>query len=128
MSDGLDADALLRAAETATGLSDYGDDGFKPRFARAVDHLNGIGMDAAGERAASGVCQWLLTSRLQLFDDRQRFPIGDEVIERPMFATGEPRPGTTLQPPLMSVEPDARALRLWGVCRPWPPPGPRAGK
>src|SRR3546814_6471608 len=83
MSDGLDADALLRAAETATGLSDYGDDGFRPRFARAVDHLNGIGMDAAGERAASGVCQWLLTSRLQLFDDRKRFPIGDEVIERP---------------------------------------------
>src|SRR3546814_6670148 len=91
----------------------YGDDGFKPRFAKAVDHLNGIGMDAAGERAASGVCQWLLTSRLQLFDDRKRFPIGDEVIERPMFATGEPRSGTTLMHALMSVDPeDRKSTRL----------------
>src|SRR3546814_15849384 len=128
MSDGLDADALLRAEETATDLSDYGDDGFKPRFDKAVDHLNGIGMDAAGERAASGVCQWLLTSRLQLFDDRKRFPIGDEVIERPMFATGEPRSGTTLMHALMAVDHDARALGFWGVIRPSPPPGIRYRK
>src|SRR3546814_7542488 len=40
-----------------------------------------------------------------------------------MFATGEPRSGTTLMHALMSVDPDARALRFWEVMRPSPPPG-----
>ena len=40
-----------------------------------------------------------------------------------MFATGEPRSGTTLLHALMSVDPNARALRFWEVMRPSPPPG-----
>ena len=40
-----------------------------------------------------------------------------------MFATGEPRSGTTLMHALMSVDPDARALRFWEVMYPSPPPG-----
>jgi hypothetical protein len=120
----LDAAALLAAAEAATGLSDYGGDAsFTTRFGKAVDHLVGIGMNQAGQRAAAGVCHWLLTSRLQLFEDRKRYPIGDEIIDRPMFATGEPRSGTTLMHALMSVDPDARALRFWEVMYPSPPPG-----
>jgi len=120
----LDADTLLAAAEAETGLNDYGDDAsFRGRFAQAVDHLNSIGMDEAGQRAAAAVCHWLLTSRLQLFNDRKRYPIADEVIDKPMFVTGEPRSGTTLMHALMSVDPDARALRFWEVMRPSPPPG-----
>src|SRR3546814_20576316 len=34
-----------------------------------------------------------------------------------------PRSGTTLMHALMSVDPDARALRFWEVMRPSPPPG-----
>ncbi len=40
-----------------------------------------------------------------------------------MFATGEPRSGTTLMHALMSVDPHARALRFWEVMYPSPPPG-----
>jgi hypothetical protein len=119
----LNAAALLAAAQTATGTSDYGDDTLPTRFSLAVDHLNSIGMDEKGEQAAAAVCHWLLTSRLQLFADRKRFPIAAEIIERPMFATGEPRSGTTLMHALMSVDPDARALRFWEVMYPSPPPG-----
>ena len=120
----LDAAALLAAAEAETGLSDYGGDAsFTTRFGKAVDHLVGIGMNEAGQRAAASVCHWLLTSRLQLFEDRKRYPIGDEIIDRPMFATGEPRSGTTLMHALMSVDPDAQALRFWEVMYPSPPPG-----
>ncbi|MDT5343502.1 MAG: hypothetical protein QOE52_2686, partial [Mycobacterium sp.] len=43
--------------------------------------------------------------------------------ERPMFVTGEPRTGTTLMHALMSVDPEARALRFWEVMYPSPPPG-----
>ena len=84
-------------------------------------------MDADGRRQAADVCHWLLTSRLEFFEDRNRHPIADEVIERPMFVTGEPRTGTTLMHALMSVDPEARALRFWEVMYPSPPPGTVVG-
>jgi Sulfotransferase family len=119
----LDAHELLAAATADTGLADYGDATLPERFTVAVDHLNGLGMDAAGNAAAAQVCGWLLTSRLEFIEDRNRYPIADEVIAAPMFVTGEPRSGTTLMHALMSVEPDARALRFWEVMYPSPPPG-----
>ena len=123
MSEILHAKTMLAAAEAETGAHDYGDETLPSRFAQAVAHLQSIGMDEAGQRAAAAVCHWLLTSRLNVFADRKRFPIGEEVIDRPMFATGEPRSGTTLMHALMSVDPDARALRFWEVMYPSPPPG-----
>ncbi|OCB08539.1 sulfotransferase family protein [Mycobacterium intracellulare] len=123
MTPRLDAAEMLAAAEAETGLRDYGDPTLPERFAVAVDHLNGLGMDADGRFEAAQVCRWLLTSRLELIEDRNRYPIGAEVIESPMFVTGEPRSGTTLMHALMSVDPDARALRFWEVMYPSPPPG-----
>lgn len=116
------ADMLARA-EADTGLDDYGDPTLPERFSLVVDHLNAVGMNADGTQQAAQVCHWLLTSRLQFFEDRRRYPIAQEVIERPMFVTGEPRSGTTLMHALMSVDPDARALRFWEVMYPSPPPG-----
>jgi hypothetical protein len=123
VTPGLDAAALLASATAETGLSDYGDPTLPERFAVAVDHLNGLGMDAAGVAAAAEVCQWLLTSRLEFLEDRNRYPIAAERIAAPMFVTGEPRSGTTLMHALMSVDPGARALRFWEVMYPSPPPG-----
>jgi hypothetical protein len=119
----LDAGELLRAAQAETGFSDYGDPTLPQRFEVAVEHLNGLGLNTAGALQASKVCHWLLTSRLEFMADRERYPIGDEVIEGPMFVTGEPRSGTTLMHALMSVDPGARALRFWEVMYPSPPPG-----
>jgi Sulfotransferase family len=122
-SDILNAGALLAAAQAATGLHDYGDDSLPARFELAVAQIRSAGMDEAGLRAAAQVCHWLLTSRLQLLEDRKRYPIAQEKIERPLFATGEPRSGTTLLHALLSVDPNARALRFWEVMYPSPPPG-----
>lgn len=119
----LDAEAILAEAEARTGLSDYGDPGLPERFRLAVDHLKSVGMDAAGQAAAVENCLWLLTSRLEFFEDRKRYPIDDEVIEKPVFATGEPRCGTTLLHALLSVDPNGRSLRFWEVMYPSPPPG-----
>ena len=119
----LDANALLAQAEAQTGLCDYGDDTLQLRFAQAVHHINSVGMNEQGQRAAAAVCLWLLTSRLEFFEDRKRYPIPDEVIERPLFATGEPRSGTTLLHALLSVDPEGRALKFWEVMYPTPPPG-----
>jgi hypothetical protein len=119
----LDATEMLGDAEAETGLHDYGDPTLPERFAAAVDHLNGLGMNADGRLQAVQVCRWLLTSRLEFIEDRNRYPIGNEVVEAPMFVTGEPRSGTTLMHALMSVDPHARALRFWEVMYPSPPPG-----
>ncbi|TFV60377.1 sulfotransferase [Mycobacterium sp. PS03-16] len=123
MTAALDAGEMLTRAQDATGLHDYGDPTLPDRFAVAVEHLNGVGLDAAGRRRAAEVCHWLLTSRLEFFADRDRYRLADEVIEAPMFVTGEPRSGTTLMHALLSVDPGARALRFWEVMYPSPPPG-----
>jgi len=123
MAAGLDASAMLTGAQAETGLDDYGDATLPERFALAVDHLNGIGMDANGIEQAERVCHSLLASRLEFIEDRNRYPIAAEVIDRPMFVTGEPRSGTTLMHALMAVDPNARALRFWEVMYPSPPPG-----
>lgn len=123
MTARLDAAELLSRACASTGLSDFGDPTFRQRFTEAVDHLNGLGMDGAGLLRAAEVCHWLLTTRLEFFEDRHRYPLADEVIEAPMVVTGEPRSGTTLMHALMSVDPDNRALRFWEVMYPSPPPG-----
>jgi hypothetical protein len=117
-------ETLLGNAETATGLRDYGDDSFRERFALAVEKLRNLAMDDPGERAAAEVCFGLLTSRLRFIEDHKTCPgLADEVIEKPLFVTGEPRSGTTLLHALLSVDPDARALRFWQVMYPSPPPG-----
>lgn len=123
----LDARQLLQHAMDETGLSDWADEGFPERFALAVQHINQIPMDEAGRKAAAENIHWLLTDRLKFFQDRKDYPLADEVIDRPLFATGEPRSGTTLMHALMSVDPDARALRFWEVMHPSPPPGTVAG-
>ena len=122
MSD-LDAPTLLARAKAETGLADWGDPSFEERLGLAVNHINGIPMDAAGRQAAADNINWLLTDRLKFFNDRKLYPLDQEVIDHPMFATGEPRSGTTLMHALMAVDPDARALRFWEVMHPSPPPG-----
>jgi hypothetical protein len=119
----LDADAIVAEAKARTGLGDFGDDSLPERFRLAVDHLKSVGMDAAGDRAAVENCLWLLTSRLEFFADRKRYPVGEEKIIAPVFATGEPRCGTTLLHALLSVDPNGRSMRFWEVMYPSPPPG-----
>ena len=123
MTAALDPQALLARAKAETGLDDWGDASFEERLGLAVAHINAIPMDAAGRAAAAENVNWLLTDRLRFFNDRKLYPLDEEVIDRPMFATGEPRSGTTLMHALMSVDPDARALRFWEVMHPSPPPG-----
>ncbi|MBU6267836.1 MAG: sulfotransferase [Sphingomonadales bacterium] len=121
------ATALLADAQAATGLTDWGDDTLPARFSLAVDHINAALSDEPGREAARQNIHWLLTDRLKFFADRATYPLAEEVIDRPMFATGEPRSGTTLMHALMSVDPDARALRFWEVMNPSPPPGTVTG-
>src|SRR5262245_31124673 len=119
----LDAAALLERAERESGLADYGDATLPARVSVAVEAIRKSGIGQEGEREAAKVVHWLLTSRLHFFEDRKRHPIAAERIVRPVFATGEPRSGTTLLHALLAVDPNARPLRFWEVMYPSPPPG-----
>jgi hypothetical protein len=119
----LNAEKLLATAQASTGLIDWGDPTLPERFALAVDKVNTSGMDDDGMALAERHFNLLLATRLQFFEDAKRYPIGDEVIDRPMFATGETRSGTTLMHTLMSVDPGSRYLRAWEMAYPSPPPG-----
>jgi hypothetical protein len=122
-NDILNPDALLAQAQAQTGLTDWGDDTFPERFGLAVGFIQRAGMNEAGKRAGAANCLWLLTSRLEFFGDFKRYPIGDERIEKPLFATGEARAGTTFLHALLSLDPNSRVLRFWEIMYPSPPPG-----
>src|SRR5439155_25809105 len=100
-----------------------GDATLLERVRLVVDVCNESGLDVDGELAATATVNGLLTARLCFLDDRKRYPVADEQIVRPVFATGEPRSGTTLLHALLAVDPEARALRFWEVMYPSPPPG-----
>lgn len=119
----LDAAALLEKARAQTGLSDFGDDSFAGRFGVLIGRMRDAGMDEEGERIAAEVALEQLAQRLQFFEDRNRYPVADEVLETPIFATGEPRSGTTLLHMLLSLDPNSRSPRFWEVMYPSPPPG-----
>src|SRR4029453_9543368 len=119
----LEPAALLEHAERETGLSDYGDETLPARLSHAVGEIRKSLVRPEGAREAAAVIHWLLTSRLQFFEDRKRYPIAAEKIVRPVLATGEPRSGTTLLHALLSVDPNGRSLRFWEVMYPSPPPG-----
>ncbi len=120
----LDADVLIADARDTTGFTDFGDDTLPGRVASVVDRLNSAGLGDAGSRAAASTIGGLLTSRLQFVADRARLPLAAERIAAPLFATGEPRSGTTLLHALLAEDEDSRALRFWEVMYPSPPPGP----
>ena len=123
MTKRVDATQLLADAQAVTGLQDWGDPTLPMRFALAVEKINGSAMPAHGMDIAERHIRRFLTTRLQFFEDRNLYPIDDEIIDRPMLVTGEPRSGTTLMHALMSVDPRSRALRFREVTYPSPPPG-----
>lgn len=120
----LDTDVLIAAAQKSTGLTDFGDETLPARVALVVDRLNSAQLDETGSRAAALTIDGLLTSRLRFIADHARLPLQAEPITAPLFATGEPRSGTTLLHALLAEDEDSRALRFWEVMYPSPPPGP----
>ena len=120
----LDSGALIAQAQESAGLSDFGDDSLPARVALVVDRLNSAALDETGSRAAAFTIGNLLASRLHFIADHRSLPLAAEQITAPLFATGEPRSGTTLLHALLAEDGRSRALRFWEVMYPSPPPGP----
>jgi hypothetical protein len=120
----LSEESLLGAARRATGLEDFGDDGFREPLRLLLKSLESeAALTLLGRIVARGDLTGVLITRLQLERDRARHPgIAAERIVRPVFIVGLPRTGSTLLHHLLAQDPDTRTPQAWEVMYPSPPP------
>lgn len=121
----LDENRLINAAQTKTGLSDFGDDGFREGLQVLLHSLNTEAqLNPMGQLIANEMILNLLSGRLQIIDRIKKKPaILDEVICKPLIIAGLPRTGTTILQSLLCEDPAARFLYSWEASQPCPPKG-----
>ncbi|WP_404480291.1 sulfotransferase family protein [Novosphingobium sp. BL-52-GroH] len=124
-----DSKALMATAQAATGLTDFGDDGFREGLERLVDALNAEArLNAAGDHALRDRILLHLRQRLMVEDWYRRHPeIDDEAITAPLFGVSLPRTGSSALSYLLASDPQVRYLRVWESAQPCPPPSTVAG-
>ncbi|HUR51423.1 MAG TPA: sulfotransferase [Mycobacteriales bacterium] len=121
LSPKLAPQSLMDAAAKHTGLSDFGDDSFRPGLdvlTRSLEdeaRLTFLGRVAARSRLVS-----LLEQRLQLVATKDRYD--EEKVTRPVFVLGLPRTGTTVLYGMLAANPAMRSPSSWEVSRPFPAP------
>lgn len=122
-------DELLGAAESATGLHDFGEDSFREGLERLVRAFRDeASLSAMGAQMIRGMIVGLLAQRLQVEDWYRRHPeIEDEPIEAPLIGLGLPRTGSTALSFLLAEDPRARSLRRFEGSQPCPPPSTVTG-
>jgi hypothetical protein len=122
--------AVLDAARSRTGLSDFGADDFRARlrvWLAAADEDQGLG--ALGRYGLFQSCVRYLANRLRFTDLWRRHPeIAEVEIERPIIVVGMPRSGTTHLVNLIAADSRLRSLPYWESLEPVPVPGEGPGR
>lgn len=115
---------LLDRARGATGLSDFGDDGFREGLERLVESADREGrLNDAGHARLDGQIVLLLTKRLEIEEWYARHPeIDAQEIVAPLMVLGLPRTGSTALHCLLGEDPAVRVMRNWESMHPCPPP------
>jgi hypothetical protein len=114
--------ALLEEASRLEGLSDFGDDSFRPGLRQLVSAL-------AREARLTPAGRWITRKRLvgslrnrlraeKLFRDHPE--ILEQDIGAPVVITGMQRTGTTFLHRLLGADPDTRVLMAWEALNPAP--------
>jgi len=111
----LSEEKVLKAAQSKTGLSDWGDEGFRVPLRLLLK-------DYAADERLTYLARWgarqrfvnMCANRLLTQDEVKRHPEILEVpIRRPLFVVGLPRTGTTLLYNLLAQDPHCRPLLTW---------------
>lgn len=112
--------AVLDAARAATGLTDFGDEGFRPRLKLWLECLDAdAGLSPVGRAGSFRQAVNYAAQRLYLEDYIRRHPEVEAVeIDRPLVIAGLPRSGTTYTLALMGADPRLRGLPHWEGVRP----------
>ncbi len=116
-----DLDRILGNAQRRTGLSDFGDDGFKVAARHLLEAIGRRPITPLGHVITSQAFQRAAANRLELREWIRKHPeVRDVKIERPIFVLGFPRTGTTVLQNLLALHPERRGLELWELIRPVP--------
>ena len=115
---------LLDKAKAATGLENFGDDGFREGLEILVDSADREArLKDAGRAAFDGQTIMLLSRRLEIEDWYSRHPeIDEQEITAPLMVLGMPRTGSTALHCLLGEDPAVRVMRNWECLTPCPPP------
>jgi len=115
----IDAERVMKMAERTTGLSDWGEGGFKQRLQATADGLNEANLNTTGLFGARYVLNWHLGNKLRIIDFAKRHPELDDIdIERPVVITGFFRTGTTFLHNVLAADPNNRVARAWELSYP----------
>lgn len=116
----LEADSLLDAASRSTGLSDFGEGGWRTHFdvlVRALEEESKLHL--VGRTIVRTELLLALRNRLLLADLWKQQPeLLTEPVEAPVFIVGSPRSGTSILHELMACDPATRCPALWEMQRP----------
>ena len=120
--------AVLSAARTQTGLTDFGCMDFEERLGQLLGEVEA---DANVWRSAKaqfvGFCVKAAANRLKCRDFVERNPsVNDIAIDRPIFIVGLPRSGTTHLENLIAADRRLRHLPVYLGSEPVPAPGEQA--
>ena len=120
----LDEMSLLDAARAATGLDDFGDDGWREGFAIFLRSLEDeADLHLIGRILARNEIVRALVNRLDVHATLERNPdILEEEIAAPVLVVGTGRSGTSLLHELLAQDPAHRVARTWELLHPCPPP------
>lgn len=117
----LDPDRLMEAARRATGLHDFGGDGFLEPMHLVTDNARRMGFTNIARIVVRTTYVKALVNRLLLTaalrDDPQ---IAATPVKRPIFVLGFPRSGTTLLQNLLAQHPSRRGLTFQELITPFP--------
>ncbi len=111
----LQPEELRRAAQTTTGLDDFGDTWWEEPFLRLCSSLDDQAqLHLPGRLRTRAELQLILQNRLRLVDLWKRQPaIDDEAVQAPIVVTGLGRSGTTFLHELLACDSDNRPPLLW---------------
>lgn len=122
---------LAEATARSGGLTDFGDDSFRPALAALLEALDEEGglSDIGRTRLRARIVE-RLQNRLGLEDYVRRYPqIDDEKVDDPIVIVGLPRTGTTLLQRILGCDSRLHPMLYWETRYPVPmsdplPPGP----
>jgi len=116
----LTADAVMQAAKTQTGLSDFGDMSFLPRLELWMSAADADeNLSSAGRASVFGLAFRFARARLELEALIRQHPNIENVeLEPPVIVAGLPRSGTTYTLQLLGSDVRLRSLQHWEGVRP----------
>ncbi len=111
---------LLEAARKATGLSDFGDEGFLTGLRVLLEAYDKQArLTPFGRMMVNGELTGILKSRLQVQEGlRLRPELRERAIRQPVFILGLPRTGTNALHHLLGQDPRNQVLEYWIAAAP----------